>query len=294
MKIQFLNGGLANQVFQYIFARYIELSHPGEIVWLDDSYFFVNQIHNGYELEKVFGIKANLLSNYFSPDVWEYMIELKRQGKSIPQILKDMGEEIVMVAEDVNWKEHNPFSGQVVLMDKSGAFVPQITDVEGDVYYHGYWINQEWFNTYASILRRELTFPTISDEKNHIILDEIHSTDSVCIHVRRGDYIALGIGTKPSLYREYINNICQNVPDCVLFVFSDDIAWCKENATDMGLNLAKKVVYVEGNNQGKNYIDMQLMSECKGMLISNSAFSYLAGILNTKLKFWMTMTERQL
>lgn len=31
MKIQFLNGGLANQAFQYIFARYYELSHPGDV-----------------------------------------------------------------------------------------------------------------------------------------------------------------------------------------------------------------------------------------------------------------------
>ena len=62
MKIQFLNGGLANQVFQYIFVRYAELSHPGCAPWfIDDSFFFVNNVHNGYELERVFNINANLL-----------------------------------------------------------------------------------------------------------------------------------------------------------------------------------------------------------------------------------------
>ena len=37
MKIQFLNGGLANQVFQYIFARYYALSHPGDKMYLDEE-----------------------------------------------------------------------------------------------------------------------------------------------------------------------------------------------------------------------------------------------------------------
>ena len=41
MRIQYFNGGLANQIFQYIFYRYGQLStgHPEE--WfLDDSFFF--------------------------------------------------------------------------------------------------------------------------------------------------------------------------------------------------------------------------------------------------------------
>ena len=35
------------------------------------SFFFVLNVHNGYELEKVFGIQANLLSKYFDEDVWQ-------------------------------------------------------------------------------------------------------------------------------------------------------------------------------------------------------------------------------
>lgn len=91
MKIQFLNGGLANQVFQYIFVRFAEMHHPGEQWFLDDSFFFVNDIHNGYELEKVFGVKPNLLSNYFEEDVWQELIRLKKEGSSIPQSFQEMG-----------------------------------------------------------------------------------------------------------------------------------------------------------------------------------------------------------
>ena len=63
MRIQLINGGLGNQVFQYIFMRFAERYSPGEVWYLDDSAFFLGRQHNGYELEKVFGIKANLLSD---------------------------------------------------------------------------------------------------------------------------------------------------------------------------------------------------------------------------------------
>ena len=42
-----------------------ELSHPDGIMYLDDSYFALNTVHNGYELEKVFGIRAHMLSECF-------------------------------------------------------------------------------------------------------------------------------------------------------------------------------------------------------------------------------------
>ena len=41
MRIQFLNGGLANQVFQYVFVRFAQRYCTGEEWYLDDSFFFV-------------------------------------------------------------------------------------------------------------------------------------------------------------------------------------------------------------------------------------------------------------
>ena len=41
MKIVFLNGGFANQIFQYIFYRYAQIKAPGEEWYLDDSFLFI-------------------------------------------------------------------------------------------------------------------------------------------------------------------------------------------------------------------------------------------------------------
>jgi len=66
MKICLCNGGLGNQVFQYIFSRWIELA-SGEPCFLDDSAFWGEQIeHNGFEIRKVFpNAKPRLLSGFF-------------------------------------------------------------------------------------------------------------------------------------------------------------------------------------------------------------------------------------
>ena len=43
-----------------------------------------------------------------------------------------------------------------------------------------------------------------------------------------------------------------------------------------------RVEYVEGNVNGKNYIDAQLMTYAKYIIRCNSAFSYIDALLNTR------------
>lgn len=286
MKIQFLNGGLANQTFQYIFARFCELHNPGEKVWLDDSFFFVTKEHNGYELEKAFGIKANLLSEYFTPDVWEYLIQQKKNGVSICQSIRDMGEDIVMIAESITWKDINPFNGYVRMID-CNQFTPQITEERGNIYYHGYWINKNWLYTYKDELFAELRFPPITDKKNLAYAKQILDSNSLSVHVRRGDFVSYGIQMAEEEYLHCSESASAAYPDAVLFVFSDDIPWCREHEKELGFDKFRGAVYVEGNAGEKSYIDMQLMSMCRGVILSNSAFCYLAALLNTDKRYYI-------
>lgn len=281
MKIQFLNGGLANQAFQYIFARYYELSHPGEIMYLDDSYFALNTVHNGYELDKVFGLKPHMLSECFDDEVWNFILEEKKNGKSVPQILCENEIPVCLISEfGDSYKGFNPFEGKVYYA-KPNEYSPDILNFPDDVYYHGYWINREWFDKYKEIFLKEFTFPEITDEKNRKYLTDIQNSNSLAIHIRRGDYVTLGFSAKPEQHQIYVDIFTQTFPkNWHLFVFSDDIKWCKENSELMHFNKFKNVTYIEGNVKGKNYIDMQLMSECKAMIVSNSAFCFLAALLN--------------
>lgn len=294
MKIQFLNGGLANQAFQYIFAKYYELSHPGEIMYMDDSYFALNTVHNGYELEKVFGIRPHMLSECFDKDVWEFILAEKKNGKSVPQILCENGIEMYMISEvGEGHNQFNPFSGKVFAIPCNEYF-PEILDNPGDVYYHGYWINKNWFAKYQEVFLQEFSFPEIEDSANKAYMDRIMNSQSVSIHIRRGDYVTLGWAYDTDYYNRLVSTfVSQYGKQWEAFVFSDDIQWCRENQDALGLNELKNAVFIEGNIQGKNYIDLQLMSRCKGMIMSNSAFCYLAALLNTEKQVCLNTTARE-
>lgn len=286
MKIQYLNGGLANQVFQYIFVRFAELYNPQSEPWLiDDSFFFINNVHNGYELEKVFGIQANLLSRYFEQDVWEELIKNKKNGLSIAQSFKTLGFDIQMVAETANYKEHNPFDGKVFEIP-ANEFHPEITSLPlQNVYYHGYWINKQWFESYKNVLKKELAFPPIADIRNQSYADKIKSSNSIGVHIRRGDYVDIGWDLDNNYYLQSMQTLTAQHPDADFFIFSDDLVWCQLHASQLGFDLTSKITYVEGNIHGQNFRDLQLMSMCKGLLMSNSAFCFLAALLSDDLKF---------
>lgn len=281
MKIQYLNGGLANQTFQYIFARYYDLSHPDEPpMILDDSFFFIYTEHNGYELEKVFSLHPNLLSQYFDSDVWEYMIEEKKQGKSIPQILLENGTSIRMVTDSPEYMNHNPFFGPVATVT-SNLYTPNVLDVEGDVYYNGYWINQSWFQKYASVFYSELSFPPFTEAHNILYSQKIRATNSLAVHIRRKDFVTLHFAWPVVNYYQCLKSLSNVLDSGCLFVFSDDIDWCKEHAEELGICFFQDVTYVTGNHDhGLNYRDLQLMSQCKNLIHTPSSFGYLSILLN--------------
>ena len=294
MKIVFFNGGLANQVFQYIFYRYGQIHKPDEEWVLDDSAFFLKKIHNGYELENVFSLHPNLLSNNFDPDVWDYMIQLKKtQNKSIPQILLDNGTEIKMVVENPNWAEWNPFNG-VLLATDTDKVVPAITEFPDSIYYHGYWIASGWFRLVEKEIREELGFSEITEPSNLEYMDMIQNSVSCSIHIRRGDYVRLGITAPEEYYLKYINDVMVAKPDITLFVFSDDIDYCRLHMHELGLDLPKKTVFIEGNSGEKAFRDLQLMSCCENMINANSAFCFLAALLNKNLKMYISPINRKL
>ena len=57
MRIVYVNGGLGNQIFQYVFFRWLEVV-TGESCVMDDGLFFGGSVpHNGYELEQIFGVR---------------------------------------------------------------------------------------------------------------------------------------------------------------------------------------------------------------------------------------------
>ncbi len=283
MRIQLMGYGLANQIRMYVFARFAERLHPGEKWLFDDSWFFAADVPGrNYQLEHVFGLKLNLMSKHYDADTWGRMIQRRKEGVSMPQILSDMGVPIVLAAD---WPTYGSFDGTVI--DVPG-FDPSVVELPYEnVYYHGFWAGKKWFQSYEEENRRELSFPKLVDKRNLDYADSIQGCTSVGIHVRRGDFVAIGWDVPKEWFRPVCSQVLEEYPDARFFIFSDDLLWCKANAEELGFNLPRQeTIYISGNTGEKSYIDMQLLSMCKGMIRSrDSSFSQVAGWLNRDLEF---------
>ncbi len=273
MKIVFMNGGLGNQLFQYIFLRWLEIN-SGEDCVIDDSPFFGAAVpHNGYELERIFGIRHQRLSTYFDPEVWDCMVQQRRGVDGIEQLLRDNGLLFSFVYDTKNYFYDGPALDIQTLGFKC---IPT-----GNTYYHGYWLGDFYFRDIAEILRKELVFPKFREIRNLNYQAQIRQSNSVCIHIRRGDMAALGLSSGPVYFSQAVSYMEQKIQQAKYFLFSDDLSWCCRHWKDLGLEpLGSRVVAVEGNCGQQAYADLQLMIQCRHFISDRSSFSLLASLLN--------------
>ncbi len=83
-------------------------------------------------------------------------------------------------------------------------------------------------------------------------------------------------------------------PDAVYYLFSDEVDWCEAHYAELGFTDGDEIEFVKGNVDGANYIDLFLMSKCRGVIMSNSSFSYLAALLNKGLEFFVNPSNVRL
>lgn len=245
----------------------------------DSSFFHENVAHNGFEIDRVFPDACpRLLSNYFSEDVWNYMLENTKLGKSICQQMKDLGEDIVMVAETGDYC----FDGNVVMLPCNEC-LPALATSKGNIYFHGYWINPNWLKSdFYQDIRKELTFTPLTEPNNLKYARQIADSNSFSLHIRRGDFVKLHWDDPVEKYRSAIEFAEKNVDKPHYFIFSDDLDWCRQHRLELGFDLAgDRVTFAEGNQGNLSFRDMQLMTMCKGNILAcRSSFSYLAALLN--------------
>lgn len=287
MKIIHMSGGLANQMLMYSFFRYNELV-SGETCWLDDIWYECNDEHNGYELQSVFGLDPNRFRKILCQNVKDDLTAHIQHG-TILHALRDAIPGLQICAEGYQSLLSIGTIGRPHAMKTVDYILPfnqysrNAALFRGNVYYLGLWANYRWFYAIRDVLLEEFSFPDIVEGENLAIQRKIENTSSVGIHVRRGG-ARVNAPTYEVIdmkwYRMAIPHMRDEVRHPVFFLFTDDPDWCMRNYAEIGLTEKDEVNVVAGNFNGKNYIDMQLMSYCKNMVNANSSFSYMASLLN--------------
>lgn len=135
---------------------------------------------------------------------------------------------------------------------------------------------------YYDSIREQLLKDFVPRQKptpqNQKILDLIHETNSVSLHVRRGDYVKLqhihGL-CDLDYYARAIKFIAEHITSPHFFIFSDDPQWVTDN-----LKLDFPCTVVDINHGRDSVWDMWLMANCKHNIIANSSFSWWGAWLN--------------
>lgn len=247
-----VNSGLGNQMFQYAF--YLSFIMKNKEAYLDTNWYKSNRIHNGFELKRIFNVDFN-----------EANEELKREygifnsGKILYYFYKVFGK-----------KTYKSINGSDAI-----KYIPDIYNFD-NVYLDGYWQSPKFFSSIEETIRSIYSFPPILDANNKKWEEMENFTNSVSIHVRRGDYLADDFFSvcQEDYYNTAIKKIDAIVNNPTFFVFSDDMEWVRKH-----LKLTN-AFYIDNNHGNNSYIDMQLMSKCKHNIIANSSFSWWGAWLN--------------
>ncbi len=282
-----LMGGLGNQLYQYIFAKYLETITNNKVIF-DDSYFYTidkEKTHGGLlELENIFPITIKKLSKFFAND-WEYLIELYQKGIPVWHQLLKAGVQLDIIYDRIMWNSiGNRNLNYGTTWDTAAHSMKPINTA----YYMGYWQGE-----CMTILRNkqfkqriihELAFPEFTNSMNREYAQKILNERSAAIHIRRGDYVSLGWDINPEYYKQCITFLEKEASPASYYVFSDDAMYCKENADIYGIESIKyKTVFVNINHGKESYNDLHLMTLCKYLIPSlGSTFSRMAKILSKR------------
>lgn len=147
-------------------------------------------------------------------------------------------------------------------------------------YLDGYWQSEKYFEDIRDILLEEFVPKNNINESNVEIYKKIEETNSVCVSIRRGDYITNETYRKKffvcddKYFDQAFSEIKKYVKQPSFFVCSDDIEWAKEN-----VKIENAEVFFE---TGKDDVfeKIRMMSKCKNYILSNSSFSWWAQYLS--------------
>ncbi|MBR5914038.1 MAG: alpha-1,2-fucosyltransferase [Selenomonadaceae bacterium] len=237
MIITTLYGGLGNQLFQYAAGRYLAWKHKTKLkLDLTQCNLNTNSHHAFYNLG-AFNIQENFAT--------------ESEIGNLPVV-----------------NNKNPW-----------IFEPHILNLSNNICLKGFWQSEKYFVGIEDILRKEFTLKNPLGKNSAAWKEEILASKcSVSVHIRHGDFITYyarnTIGLLPlHHYDVCIKQLQEKYSDLTVYVFSDDLQWCKEN-----FKVDAPTKFVEGCEH--DFEELYLMSLCHHNILSRGTFSWWSAWLN--------------
>lgn len=143
---------------------------------------------------------------------------------------------------------------------------------------NGLFTCRNYFDDIHELLCNDFVPKRKPNDANATFLQRINSTNSVCVHIRKGssyvDNEYLNVCSPEYFYKgmEYIKS---KVDNPAFYFFTNDINWCQSNIMS-----DESIVYVNANDSQHAAEELHLMRHCKHFILSNSTMGWWAQYLN--------------
>jgi len=246
-----IKGGLGNQVFQYSFGKYLE-SSGFRVLYNLDFFTSSKNLENVTErdfLLKELSCEINEVSRLMQKlsDTFNYLIN----SKKIKSIFPFINKYIYQYLKEKDYDKDLEYKNYLIIN-----------------YFDGYWQN----NIYHLKTQKESLLNIF-----HINNQDIESlnNDRVLIHVRRQDYLKLGIDLPQNYYENSINLLKKDLKEFEFDIFTDDKEW----VLNQNIFSDFRNIYGEDDDPIESFKKMLCY---KHFIIANSTYSYLAAFFGEK------------
>lgn len=251
----YLQGGLGNQMFQYAIARALSEHYQSSFL-LDRSWFDLPQIETTPRPYQLGFLKIQ--------SVAQTTVGFPKRPNRLERLLQQF-----LSFGPIVYYQQNAFEFDAELLHLDGLG-------QRDLFLFGYWQAFPYLEPIKMILQQEFkTHQPISDHYQSF-LKHIGASESVMLHIRRGDYINSPSAAKfhgalaLSYYQQAIEELLLNKPNAHFFIFSDDLPWAKEALPkDLQISFVENALQADDAAQ-----ELQLMCACKHHIIANSSLSW--------------------
>ena len=246
-----LKGGLGNQLFQYALG-YVLSKKYNEALYFDlsDHYKYSHGINQGIEQFQIDEM------NLFQRPACISILTNRYVG-AVTKCLKTFSIKL----------------GSLTYVKEPARTYVESLPHSCNTYYDGYWQSSLYFSDYKNDLRKQFV-PKEIDNSAYKLLYQIERTNSIAVHIRRGDFENKGLRKVGHLlpieyYKNAIIYMEQNIESPEFYFFSDSPQFVKEL-----LGEKDNYHFVSNEYNGNAATDMFLISKCRHGIMSASTFSW--------------------
>lgn len=270
-----LQGRIGNQLFQYAFARKVQLDlgENAEII-LDDSDVLRCKWENSlvhYNLPKVSYINNSIIEQ---ESLLSKQYILRKAYRALTRN-KDY-----LLKFETEKKIQQFFNKNGMFLCENGFIEPKL-NLNNPIYLEGFFQSEKYFKSIKADIINLLDGHQFSELHDYPGIDKLKNSNSVCISVKVEHNVGSSMYNVCTMdyWKKAIKYIIDNVENPLFFICSDNVQYVIEHLLD-----TSKFDYVVQCREMPAHISLAAMAECNHFIIGNTTFGWWAQYMSKRDK----------